>query len=140
MRLFNTLTQRIEPLEPTGNRVTLYVCGITPYDTTHLGHAFINVVYDTLARYLRWRGLDVLYVQNVTDIDDDILRKAKKVVSIEENYSGQLATHIAAETGFLITDRINKYDGRPFSEDEMVKAISGALAGEKAEAVVTSVR
>src|ERR1700687_5604696 len=69
----------------------------------------------------------------------DILRKAKKVVSIEENYSGQLATHIAAETGFLITDRINKYDGRPFSEDEMAKAISGALAGEKIEAVVTSV-
>ena len=57
MRLFNTLTQRIEPLEPTGRRVTLYVCGITPYDTTHLGHAFINVVYDILVRYLRWRGL-----------------------------------------------------------------------------------
>lgn len=70
----------------------------------------------------------------------DILRKAKKVVSIEENYSGQLATHIAAETGFFITDRINKYDGRPFSEDEMVKAISNALAGGKIEAVVTRVR
>jgi 2-oxoglutarate ferredoxin oxidoreductase subunit alpha len=70
----------------------------------------------------------------------DILRKAKKVVSIEENYSGQLATHIAAETGFLIRDRINKYDGRPFSEDEMVKAISNAYAGGKIEAVVTSVR
>jgi 2-oxoglutarate ferredoxin oxidoreductase subunit alpha len=69
----------------------------------------------------------------------DILRKAKRVVAIEENYSGQLATHIAAETGFLITDRITKYDGRPFSEDEMVRAISGALAG-KVEAVVTSVR
>jgi L-cysteine:1D-myo-inositol 2-amino-2-deoxy-alpha-D-glucopyranoside ligase len=79
MRLFNTLTQRSEPLEPMGNRVTIYVCGITPYDTTHLGHAFINVVYDTLARYLRWRGLDVRYVQNVTDIDDDMLRKAKEL-------------------------------------------------------------
>jgi 2-oxoglutarate ferredoxin oxidoreductase subunit alpha len=69
----------------------------------------------------------------------DILRKAKRVVSIEENYSGQLATHIAAETGFLITERINKFDGRPFSEDEMVAAIRGALAG-KTDAVVTSVR
>lgn len=78
MRLFNTLTQQIEPLAPRGNRVTLYVCGITPYDTTHLGHAFINAIYDTLVRYLRWRGLDVTYVQNVTDIDDDILRKAKQ--------------------------------------------------------------
>ncbi|HET7700816.1 MAG TPA: 2-oxoacid:acceptor oxidoreductase subunit alpha [Candidatus Limnocylindria bacterium] len=69
-----------------------------------------------------------------------ILRKAKRVVSIEENYSGQLATHIASETGFLITDRINKYDGRPFSEDEMVAAIANAYAGGKIEAVVTNVR
>ncbi len=76
MRLFNTLTQQLEPLRPLGGEVTLYVCGITPYDTTHLGHASLNVVYDTLVRFLRWRGQPVKYVQNVTDIDDDILRKA----------------------------------------------------------------
>ena len=46
MRLFNTLTQSIEAVKPTEHEVTLYVCGITPYDTTHLGHAFINVVYE----------------------------------------------------------------------------------------------
>ena len=78
MRMFNTLSQQIEPLAPVSDTVTLYVCGITPYDTTHLGHAFINVVYDALVRYLRWRGMDVRYVQNVTDIDDDILRKARE--------------------------------------------------------------
>ena len=78
MRLFNTLSQQIEPLTPVGETVTLYVCGITPYDTTHLGHAFINVMYDSLVRYLRWRGMTVRYVQNVTDIDDDILRKARE--------------------------------------------------------------
>ena len=69
-----------------------------------------------------------------------ILRKAKRVVSIEENYSGQLASLIAEQTGVLIKDRINKYDGRPFSEDEMVNAITNAYAGGKIEAVVTSVR
>ena len=79
MRLHNTLSQHIEPLDPVENRVSLYVCGITPYDTTHLGHAFINVIYDSLVRYLRWRGLTVCYAQNVTDIDDDILRKAREV-------------------------------------------------------------
>jgi cysteinyl-tRNA synthetase len=79
MRLFNTRTQQVEPLRPLGDTVTLYVCGITPYDTTHLGHALINVVYDTLVRYLEWRGQAVNYVQNVTDIDDDILRKAREV-------------------------------------------------------------
>src|SRR6185369_776441 len=71
-------SQQIEELRPHGDAVTLYVCGITPYDTTHLGHASINVVYDTLRRYLNWRGQPVKYVQNVTDIDDDILRKAKE--------------------------------------------------------------
>ncbi|HEU0028064.1 MAG TPA: cysteine--tRNA ligase [Ktedonobacterales bacterium] len=79
MRLFNTLTQTVEPLRPHGDEVTLYVCGITPYDTTHLGHAFFNVVYDTLRRHLEWRGQPVRYVQNVTDIDDDILRKAREL-------------------------------------------------------------
>src|SRR5215472_13245438 len=78
MRLFNTLSQHVEPLEMPGRQVSLYVCGITPYDTTHLGHAFVNVIYDSLVRYLRWRGATVRYVQNVTDIDDDILRKARE--------------------------------------------------------------
>src|SRR5215469_2027322 len=78
MRLFNTLSQRIEPLDMRDQQVSLYVCGITPYDTTHLGHAFVNVIYDSLVRYLRWRGATVRYVQNVTDIDDDILRKARE--------------------------------------------------------------
>jgi L-cysteine:1D-myo-inositol 2-amino-2-deoxy-alpha-D-glucopyranoside ligase len=81
MRLFSTLTQRVEELRPYGPAATLYVCGITPYDTTHLGHAFVNVIYDTLRRYMEWRGQPVRYVQNVTDIDDDILRKAREVGS-----------------------------------------------------------
>ncbi len=79
MRLFNTLSQTVESVQPQNGEVTLYVCGITPYDTTHLGHAFINVVYDTLRRHLLGRGQQVNYVQNVTDIDDDILRKAREV-------------------------------------------------------------
>jgi cysteinyl-tRNA synthetase len=79
MRLFDTLTQEQHHIRPLGDRVTLYVCGITPYDTTHLGHAFLNVVFDTLVRTFRWRGQPVTYVQNVTDIDDDILRKARAV-------------------------------------------------------------
>jgi len=68
-----------------------------------------------------------------------ILRKAKHLVCIEENYSGQLASVIAEQTGVLIQDKINKFDGRPFSEDEMIRAISNVYAGGRAEAVVTSV-
>ena len=60
------------------DRVSIYVCGITPYDAAHLGHAFLYAQFDVLARYLRWRGLEVDYVQNVTDVDDDILRTARE--------------------------------------------------------------
>jgi L-cysteine:1D-myo-inositol 2-amino-2-deoxy-alpha-D-glucopyranoside ligase len=58
--------------------VGLYVCGVTPYDTGHLGHAFTYVSFDVLHRYLEYLGHDVVYVQNLTDVDDDMLRKARE--------------------------------------------------------------
>jgi L-cysteine:1D-myo-inositol 2-amino-2-deoxy-alpha-D-glucopyranoside ligase len=80
MKLFNTLTQSLEEFVPLeDNTIRIYVCGITPYDTTHLGHAFTYVSFDTLIRYFEFCGYTVNYVQNVTDIDDDILRKAREM-------------------------------------------------------------
>src|SRR6185312_11302275 len=76
MKLFNTLTQSLETFTPIDNTVSMYVCGVTPYDTTHLGHAFTYVSFDTLARHLAHKGHEVRYVQNVTDIDDDVLKRA----------------------------------------------------------------
>jgi L-cysteine:1D-myo-inositol 2-amino-2-deoxy-alpha-D-glucopyranoside ligase len=79
MRLYNTMSREKEEFAPVHRYVTMYVCGITPYDTTHLGHAFTYIAFDTLARYLQFKGWPVRYAQNVTDIDDDILRKAREV-------------------------------------------------------------
>jgi L-cysteine:1D-myo-inositol 2-amino-2-deoxy-alpha-D-glucopyranoside ligase len=79
MKLYNVLSQTSEDFAPTGDEVTIYVCGITPYDTTHLGHAFTYTAFDILIRYLEYQGHAIHYVQNVTDIDDDILRKAGEV-------------------------------------------------------------
>ena len=77
--LYNSLTRRKEKFAPINkNKVKIYVCGITPYDTTHLGHAFTYVFFDVLIRYLQFKGYNVTYIQNVTDIDDDILRRAKE--------------------------------------------------------------
>jgi L-cysteine:1D-myo-inositol 2-amino-2-deoxy-alpha-D-glucopyranoside ligase len=78
MKLYNSKTQTLEEFTLPGHAATLYVCGITPYDTTHLGHAFTYAAYDQLIRYLELKGLQVRYAQNVTDIDDDILKRAKK--------------------------------------------------------------
>jgi L-cysteine:1D-myo-inositol 2-amino-2-deoxy-alpha-D-glucopyranoside ligase len=79
MQLFNTQTGQVERFTPRDGKVGLYVCGVTPYDTTHIGHAFTFLTFDILVRFMRSKGWDVTYVQNVTDIDDDILRKAKEV-------------------------------------------------------------
>ncbi len=80
MKLFNTLRQSLEEFVPIDDKtVRMYVCGVTPYDTTHLGHAFTYVSFDSLIRYLEFCGYTVYYVQNVTDIDDDILRKAREL-------------------------------------------------------------
>ena len=64
---------RFAPI-PGRDRIGLYVCGVTPYDTGHLGHAFTYVGFDVLHRYLEYLGHDVVYVQNLTDVDDDMLR------------------------------------------------------------------
>src|SRR5919206_4317794 len=79
MRLYNTATRTVEDLIVRDNTVSMYVCGVTPYDTTHTGHAFTYVTFDTLARHLAHKGHEVHYVQNVTDIDDDVLRRAAEV-------------------------------------------------------------
>jgi L-cysteine:1D-myo-inositol 2-amino-2-deoxy-alpha-D-glucopyranoside ligase len=79
MKIYSSLSQTIEPFQPRDKTVTIYVCGITPYDTTHMGHAFTYTINDVLIRYLEFLGYSVKYAQNVTDIDDDILRKAREM-------------------------------------------------------------
>lgn len=84
MKLHNSLTNHLEEFKPLNkNQVTIYVCGITPYDTTHLGHAFTYISFDVLVRYLKFKRYEVTYTQNVTDINDrdqDILQKAKEQI------------------------------------------------------------
>ena len=79
MNLYNTLSGRVEEFVPaSGNRVNMYVCGVTPYSATHVGHALSYVVFDTLRRYLEHSGYEVRHVQNFTDIDDKIIRRAQE--------------------------------------------------------------
>jgi cysteinyl-tRNA synthetase len=75
MQIFNTFTKRIEELK-LGKKVRMYVCGITAYDYSHIGHARSSVFFDVVRRYLEYKGHEVVYVQNFTDVDDKIVRRA----------------------------------------------------------------
>src|SRR4051794_6111115 len=97
MRLYDTLTEQIRELEFPDDVVRMYVCGVTPYDTSHLGHARVAVVYDTLRRFLEWTGRRVRYVQNVTDIDEPLFeRAARDGVDWRDLGEQQTARYLAA--------------------------------------------
>lgn len=79
MRLYNSLSREKDRFVlPADRPVTLYVCGVTPYDTTHIGHARTFLIFDLLVRFLRWQGAEVRYCQNVTDVDDPLFERAAR--------------------------------------------------------------
>jgi L-cysteine:1D-myo-inositol 2-amino-2-deoxy-alpha-D-glucopyranoside ligase len=79
LQAFDTAAQRLVPIGPDTGTARMYVCGITPYDATHIGHANTYIAFDLLHRVWRDRGLAVNYVQNVTDIDDPLLERAADI-------------------------------------------------------------
>lgn len=100
IRLFNTLTKKIEDLIPiNNNHINLFVCGQTVYDDMHLGHAKTYVNFDMIVRWLRFSGYDVRYIQNITDVDDKIINRAR-------------------ELGISEKELVNKYEIRFFEDVE----------------------
>ena len=88
MKLHNSYTNQTEEFKPLEeNKVKMYVCGPTVYDNAHLGHARCYITWDVLYRYLKFKGYDVTYCRNVTDVDDKILKKAEKEGKTPEEVS-----------------------------------------------------
>jgi len=79
IKIFNTLTERKDAIKPkSGNKINLFVCGPTVYDYSHIGHARNYVAFDAFAKYLKFSGYKVFYLQNITDIDDKIIARARE--------------------------------------------------------------
>ncbi len=76
LRLYDTMSRRAEEVKQPDDALKIYVCGITPYDHSHIGHAMSYIIFDVLRRYLEYRGFKVKHVQNYTDIDDRIIARA----------------------------------------------------------------
>ena len=91
IRIYDTKMHKKVDLEPVEHgKVTMYVCGPTVYNYIHIGNARTFISFDVIRRYLSWRGFDVVFVQNVTDVDDKIIAKA--------NEEGRSAAEVAAVT------------------------------------------
>ncbi|MDR0821472.1 MAG: cysteine--tRNA ligase [Oscillospiraceae bacterium] len=122
MKLYNTITGEKEEVTPLdGKTLKIYVCGPTVYNLIHIGNARTLVVFDTLRRYLKYRGQDVFYVQNFTDVDDKIIRKA--------NATGQTASEVAEAAiadYFIDAESLNiiKADVHPKVTETMDEIIS----------------
>ena len=90
MKLYNTLSRQVEELKLENHLVRMYVCGVTVYDNSHIGHARTIIIFDVLRRYLLSRGYEVIFVQNFTDVDDKIINRAraegKKAEEISRRY------------------------------------------------------
>src|SRR3989344_28906 len=79
MQIYNTLARQKEEFEPSDHKkVRMFVCGPTVYDYSHIGHARTYITFDVIAKYLRYCGYDVFYLQNITDIEDKIIERAQK--------------------------------------------------------------
>jgi len=161
MQLYDTARGGIFPME-TGPLVTMYSCGITPYDSAHLGHAFVYLAFDVLQRRLRDQGLETHCVRNVTDVDDDLLRKARElgvfyldlaaqemakferdmqIINLLPVYSEPRATSAIAEILTLVGDLFDKglayeVDGWVYFESSKF-ARFGQVSHENREAMIT---
>ena len=101
--IYNTLGRTVESFEPIDEGVVgMYVCGPTVQSVPHLGHGRFAVAFDAVRRYLMWRGYDVTYVQNVTDVDDKIIVNAAELGTTPQQLSIEMADHFRASS-----DRLN---------------------------------
>jgi cysteinyl-tRNA synthetase len=128
MQLYDALRRKKTLFTPGDGAVTVYVCGITPYDTTHLGHAFTYSSFDVLIRYLEYQGLTVRYAENVTDIDDDILRKAREGGDDWRRLGNRWTAHFIRD---MIEMNIRPPDFYPGATDvipEILQAVQNLIA------------
>ncbi|MBR61778.1 MAG: cysteine--tRNA ligase [Dehalococcoidia bacterium] len=132
MKIHNTLTGKTELLKVSGNKVSMYVCGITPYSPAHVGHAMRSVVFDVFKRYLIHKGLDVVHVENFTDIDDKMIDGANKQgISVSELAESNISSYLT-EMDMLGVLRADSYPRATGEIENIVNMISGLIENESA--------
>ena len=109
MKIHNTLSGKTEDFEALDGKVNMYVCGITPYSASHIGHAMMSVIFDVVRRYLEFKGYDVCHIQNFTDIDDKMILAANSTGIDVADLAESNITDYLAEMDALNVARAHKY-------------------------------
>jgi cysteinyl-tRNA synthetase len=134
--IYNSLTRKKEELKPLdGKTIRMYSCGVTVYDKCHIGHARSLYIFDVIRRYLKYRGLDVKFVRNITDIDDKIIKKANETGKTSQMVAEE---NIAAYYKDLESLGIGKADFEPKATEnipEMIAYIEGLIKKDFAYAI-----
>jgi cysteinyl-tRNA synthetase len=138
LRLYNTLTQKLETFEPmTPGIAKMYVCGVTPYDISHAGHARVYTVFDVLARHLEARGHRVTYTRNITDVDDKILNRAKENGEDPLKLSARMWEGTAAELRAIGCEKPDHEPKVSTHIPEIIELIASIIAAGHAYVVKT---
>jgi cysteinyl-tRNA synthetase len=124
IKLYNTMTRRKEIFEPIeGNRVKLFVCGPTVYDYSHIGHARTYISFDVIVRYMKYSGYSVFYVQNITDLDDKILKRADELETSPLELARRYEEKYLRDMELLGVEHVNLYARATEHIPEIVRQI-----------------
>lgn len=110
MKIYNTMTRKKEEFKPLNeNRVKMFVCGPTVYDKSHIGHGRTYIAFDVIARYLKYKGYSVFYLQNITDIDDKIIKRAMELGVEPLKLAKEFEEHYFHDMELLNVNNVNFY-------------------------------
>ena len=132
MKLFNSLSNQIEDFTITGNSVKIYLCGVTVYDDSHIGHARTIIVFDVLRRYFLSKNFDVVFIQNFTDVDDKIINKANSEGTTYDLISKKYIKSYFSDFDALNVIRSTYYPKVTEHIDDIIKFIDGLVKKNKA--------
>lgn len=127
MKISNTLTGKKEDFTVADNEVKMYVCGVTPYSTSHLGHAMCAIYFDTIRRYLEYAGYKVRFIQNFTDIDDKIIARANEMKISTEELAQKYTDEYFQDMDALNIKRATAYPRATGEIPKIIEVITGLI-------------
>lgn len=125
MKVFDTLSGQKVEFVPNSDTVTMYVCGVTVYDDCHIGHAMSYVIFDAIRRYLKFKGYKVRHVQNFTDIDDKIIKRAQQLGVLAKELSENYIVEYFKDMDALNIERADIYPKATEEVSKIIEIIQG---------------